>query len=63
MESCQIKMATFMEYFSNNDPITILVKFCTIIKIGAKKTNVECFLQSLFLNHPVDCLVYTVEIY
>ena len=37
-----------MKYFSHNYLIIILVKFCTIIKIGAKKTNVECFLQSLF---------------
>ena len=51
IEICQIKMSTFRKYFSNNYLIIILVKFCTIIKIGAKKTNVEYFIhQSRFLS-------------
>ena len=53
-------MATFMGYFSHNDLNVLLVKFCTIVTIGAKNTNVECFVQSLFLlNHPV-CRRYAV---
>ena len=42
-----------MKSFSHNYPIIILVIFFTTIKIGAKETNVEYFLQSrFFLQSP-----------
>ena len=54
VEFCQIKVATFMKYFTHNYLILILVKFCTIIKIGGKKNKCRMFPSVAFLlNHLV----------
>ena len=44
-----------MKYFSRNYLIIILVKFFTIVKMGARKDN-ECRMfpvVAFLLNHPV----------
>ena len=50
-------MATFMKYFSHNYLIIILMKFCPIIKIAEKKTNVvSCSL--FFIESPSSKTLY-----